>query len=93
MSVLSQESILNNEETLTRSVAMDWPEQFREKLLFSRGALALLKETNLFGPIIDTVVDDMDFLIQKMDELTETRSLEIRITVKAAVPIKTVLKI
>ena len=41
-------------------------ESVREKLLFSRGVLSILKETDLFGPLIDQAIEDLDYLLLKI---------------------------
>ncbi len=81
MNIASQEVIAGNGEMITGTVKMDLPWQFKQKLLNSRETLLLLKETNLFGPILNKSLDDMDFLIKKADELAEFKLLEIRIKV------------
>lgn len=42
--------------------------QLKDKLLFPRGLLTLLNDTNLFGPLVEKAIEDIDFLI----ELSET---------------------
>ncbi len=39
--------------------------EIREKLLFQRGILSLLKDTNLFGPLIDQALEDADDLLER----------------------------
>lgn len=41
------------------------PETVREKLLFPRGVLSILKDTELFGPMIDQAIKDLDDLLKK----------------------------
>ena len=41
----------------------------RERLSFPRGLLVLLKETELFGPLIDQALEDVDFLLKHAEAL------------------------
>ena len=42
------------------------PEIVREKLLFPRGVLSILRDTDLFGPMIDQAIADLDDLLKKV---------------------------
>ncbi|MBI2095069.1 MAG: hypothetical protein HYT89_02755 [Candidatus Omnitrophica bacterium] len=42
------------------------PEIVREKLLFPRGVLSILHDTDLFGPMIDQAMEDLDHLLRKV---------------------------
>ncbi len=42
-------------------------ESVKDRLMFPRGVLCLLKETELFGPIIEKAIEDIDYLIKKME--------------------------
>ena len=38
-------------------------ESIEDKLLFMKGVLCLLKETDLFGPMVEKALNDMDFIV------------------------------
>ena len=44
-------------------------EVLRDKLLFPRGVLILLKETELFGPMLDQAIEDIDAAMSLLDEV------------------------
>ena len=41
-------------------------ENVREKLLFPRGVLSILKDTVLFGSLVDKAIEDLDDLLRKI---------------------------
>ncbi len=41
--------------------------EVRDRLVFSRGVLALLRDTELFGPMLDKAIEDLDFVIEKAE--------------------------
>jgi len=43
--------------------------EIKERLAFQRGVLLLLKETRLFGPLIEKAVEDLDFVMEKLDPI------------------------
>ena len=81
MSILFEE-IPDTKEIVRQKIAFDWPYQLKEKLSFPRGVLKLLKETELFGPVIEQALEDIDSLSNRLEELEALKSLEIRIEVK-----------
>ena len=43
--------------------------EIKDKLLFQRGVLLLLKETRLFGPLIEKAVEDLDSVMEKLNQI------------------------
>jgi hypothetical protein len=44
--------------------------EIKERLVFQRGVLLLLKETRLFGPMIEKALEDLDFVIEQIDRMS-----------------------
>lgn len=41
------------------------PDEIKERLEFPHAVLQLLKETDLFGPVVEKALEDVNFLIEK----------------------------
>ena len=44
--------------------------EIKERLAFQRGVLLLLKETRLFGPLIEKAIEDLDFVIERIERMS-----------------------
>ena len=78
---LLPEGILASNKIVKETISFDWPEQFKEKLCFQRDLLRLLSDTNLFGPMIEKALEDIETLIQALDNIEVPRSFEIAIQI------------
>ena len=51
---------------MDKSARAELGDDIRRKLAFQRGVLTLLKETDLFGPMIEKALEDIDDIIDKV---------------------------
>ncbi len=52
-------------EDRTNDVNAAW---IRERLVFPRAILSLLKDTNVFGELLDQALDDLDAVLERLPQ-------------------------
>ena len=44
--------------------------EIQEKLVYQKGVLALLKQTGLFGPVLERALEDIEDVMEKLKRLS-----------------------
>ena len=56
-------------EVIDENVRESLEEEIKERLLFQKGVLALLKDTDLFGSMVEKAIQDIDFVIERLSQI------------------------